>query len=543
MAESPKSIRGYRGGYLPLERRAIEKGLRDGEVRGVVATNALELGVDIGLLGASVVAGYPGTIASLWQQVGRAGRRSDVSAAVLVASASPLDQFIAGHPRYLLEQSPEMGLINPDNLSILVRHLRCAVFELPFQPGETFGNSDESLELLGVLAEDGLLHQTEAGFHWVGDFYPAERVSLRESGDQTVLIHDVSGDRPLVIGSVDRATAPVLLHDGAIYIHEGRTFQVERLDWENGLARVTPVEVDYYTDASESVDLDIFEVFDADEHPAVRRAHGRIQVTAQASSYRMVKRYTHETLGYGTIDLPPREYETTAYWTWLSPPLVADLERQGVLTPANDYGPSWTAAREAARRRDDFSCRQCGARERPDKAHDVHHLRPFRDFGYVRGENDNHRLANDLDNLITLCAACHHRAEFARGTRTALGGLSYALGNIAPLFLMCDPRDLGVEAELRGKATKSPTLTFYDRVPDGLGLSERLYERQADLLLGALELVRDCPCADGCPGCVGPVGPGSGDVKQLTLRLLQALVDASSPEDSQADTSALGEAL
>jgi DEAD/DEAH box helicase domain-containing protein len=145
--------------------------------------------------------------------------------------------------------------------------------------------------------------------------------------------------------------------------------------------------------------------------------------------------------------------------------------------------------------------------------------------------------------LITLCAACHHRAEFARGTRTALGGLSYALGNIAPLFLMCDPRDLGVEAELRGKATKSPTLTFYDRVPDGLGLSERLYERQADLLLGALELVRDCPCADGCPGCVGPVGPGSGDLKQLTLRLLQALVDASSPEDSQADTSALGEAL
>ncbi|MCJ7512630.1 MAG: DUF1998 domain-containing protein, partial [Anaerolineales bacterium] len=522
----PEEIRGYRGGYLPLERREIESGLRAGSVRGVVATNALELGVDIGLLGASIVAGYPGTIASLWQQMGRAGRRSDASAAVLVASAAPLDQFVVAHPRFLFERSPEMGLIQPDNLSILVRHLRCAAFELPFAAGEGFGDFQDAEEVLEVLAEAGELHRTPAGYHWVGEAYPAEAVSLRASSDQTVVIQDVSQGRPQVIGSVDRAAAPVQVHEGAVYVHEGRTYLVEKLEWENAVAQVSPLEVDYYTDASEAVEIDVLEVFDADERGEARRAHGRVLITSQATSYRKVKRYTHETLGYGTIDLPKREYETTAYWMWLAPELVARLERQGVLTPPNDYGPEWPAGREAARARDGYQCRQCRAPERPGRAHDVHHLRPFREFGYLSGENRNDRLANSLENLITLCAACHHRAEFARGTRSALGGLAYALGNIAPLYLMCDPRDLAVEAEARGKQTHSPTLTFYDRLPEGLGLSERLYDHQAELLEGALELVRDCDCSEGCPACVGPIAAGGGEVKQLTGRLLLAVLPA-----------------
>jgi DEAD/DEAH box helicase domain-containing protein len=518
-----EDIRGYRGGYLPLERRAIESGLRTGSVRGVVATNALELGVDIGLLGASIVAGYPGTIASLWQQMGRAGRRSEASTAVLVASAAPLDQFVVAHPRFLFEQTPEMGLIQPDNLSILVRHLRCAAFELPFASGEGFGDSSEAREVLDLLAESGDLHRTPAGYHWVGPSYPAEGVSLRESSDQTVVIQDRGQGRPQVIGSVDRAAAPVQVHEGAVYVHEGRTYLVERLDWENAVAQVSPMEVDYYTDASEAVELDVLEVFDADEAAEARRAHGRVLVTAQATTFRKVKRYTHETLGYGTIDLPKREYETTGFWMWLAPELVERLERQGVLTPPNDYGPDWPAAREAARSRDGHQCRQCRAPERPGRAHDVHHLRPFREFGYAPGENRNDRLANSLDNLITLCAPCHHRAEFARGTRSALGGLAYALGNIAPLFLMCDPRDLAVEAEVRGRQTHSPTLTFYDRLPEGLGLSERLYDHQGELLAAALDLVRDCGCSEGCPACVGPIAAGGAEVKQLTARLLQAM--------------------
>jgi DEAD/DEAH box helicase domain-containing protein len=346
---------------------------------------------------------------------------------------------------------------------------------------------------------------------------------VRSSSDDTVVIQAIGEGRPLVIGHMDRATAPLLLHEGAVYTHEGRTYVVRRLDWENAIAEVKAVEVDYYTDASEAVELKVLEVYDADERSAARRAHGWAQITAQATSYRKVKRYSHETLGYGVIDLPPRQFETSAYWTWIAPHTVRRLEADGVMLAPSDYGPSWSQARRAARERDGYRCRQCGAAEREGRAHDVHHVRPFREFGYVAGENRRDQAANALDNLITLCPACHHRAESVRGTRTALGGLAYALGNIAPLFLMCDPRDLGTLTEARSPRMDAPTVTLYDRVPEGLGLAERLYELHTDLLSGALELVRACRCQDGCPACVGPVGAGGGEVKALTLRLLQAL--------------------
>ena len=519
----PGSIRGYRGGYLPLERREIERGLREGDVRGVVATNALELGVDIGQLGAAVIAGYPGTIASTWQQAGRAGRRSEVSAVVLVASAAPLDQFIATHPAFLFERSPEMGLINPNNLAILIRHLRCAAFELPFETGEGFGSMDDVSEILDYLVDEGVLFGSNGSHHWIADSYPAEAVSLRSGGDDTVVIQDVSQGRPNVIGEVDRATTPILIHEGAVYIHEGRTFLVDALDWEGAIASVLPAEVDYYTNAGETVDLSVLEVFDADETGPARRAQGWVEITAQATSYRKIKRYTHETLGYGSIDLPPRQYETSGYWLWIDPDTVSRLEDAGVLLPPQEYGPGWPSARDAARTRDGHICRQCGAVEREARAHHVHHIRPFREFGYVPGENRNDREANHIDNLITLCPTCHHRAESARGKRSALGGLACALANIAPLYLMCDPRDLGVLTEVRAKETRSPTVTLFDRLPEGLGLSERLYELHFELLQGALDLVQGCSCLDGCPVCVGPVGPGGQDVKALTAQLMEAL--------------------
>jgi DEAD/DEAH box helicase domain-containing protein len=516
----PAAVRGYRGGYLPLERRAIEHGLRDGSVRGVVATNALELGVDIGQMGAALIAGYPGTIAGIWQQAGRAGRRSGTSAAML-----PLRRCLTNsslHPAFLFETPPEHALINPTT-GIVARHLRCAAFELPFDDSETFGSYAESAALMEVMAEEGDLHHSGGAYRWVAADYPAQDVSLRSSGEQPVVIQETGQGKPVVVGEVDRATSPVLVHQGAVYIHEGRTFLVTRLDWDNALAEVTASEVDYYTDASETVELEVLDVFDADEGGELRRAHGRVRLTAQATSYRMIRRYTHETLGYGAIDLPPREYETTGCWLWIAPEAVSRLEAQGVLLAPNDYGPSWPDASRAARTRDGGRCRQCGAPERPERAHDVHHLRPFREFGYLPGENRNDRQANTLDNLITLCAACHHRAETARGARSALGGLAHALSSLAPLYLMCDPRDLGVLAETRGRATRSPTITMYDRVPEGLGLSERIYELKGELLQGALDLVRGCECLDGCPACVGPVGSGGGEVKELTARLIEAL--------------------
>ncbi|MCK5054663.1 MAG: DUF1998 domain-containing protein, partial [Anaerolineales bacterium] len=475
-------------------------------------------------LGAAVVAGYPGTIASLWQQMGRAGRRSEVSAAVLVASAAPLDQFVATHPFYLFERSPEMGLINPDNLAILLRHLRCAAFELPFEADERFGSVEDVSVLLDFLAEEGDLHRSNGRYHWVADTYPSEGVSLRASSDETVVIQDVGAGRPVVIGEVDSTTAPILLHEGAVYIHEGRTYLVRGFEWDKAIAEVEPIQLDYYTDASETVDLEVLEVHEADETMPAHRAHGWVRVTAQTISYRKIKRYTHETLGYGVIDLPPREFETSAFWMWIAPETVDQMEAEGILLPPQNYGPSWANARKAARTRDSFHCRQCNAPEREARTHDVHHIRPFREFNYIPGENRNDRMANQVDNLITLCSICHQRAESARGKRSALGGLTYAIRNIAPLYLMCDPRDLGALTAVRDKKTKAPTITLYDRIPEGLGLAERLYEMHGELLAGALDLVRNCRCQDGCPACVGPVASGGGEVKILTARLLDALL-------------------
>ena len=520
----PNAIRGYRGGYLPLERREIEKGLREGNVRGVVATNALELGVDIGQLGLAVLAGYPGTIASLWQQAGRAGRRNEVSAAILVASAAPLDQFVVSHPKYLFEGSPEHGLIHPDNMTILLRHLRCAVFELPMKQGESFGNVTLVDEYLDYLVDEGQLHLSNGTYQWVADVYPAAGVSLRASSDDTIVIQRIDQGKPEVIGEVDRAAASIMLHEGAVYTHEGRTHIVLNLDWEKAIAEVETAAVDYYTDASENINLEVLEVYDSNEAQPARRAHGWVQITAQATTYRKVKRYTHETLGYGKIELPPRQFETSAYWLWIAPEMVKKLEEDGVLLAPNDYGPSWAQARKASRVRDDHRCRQCGVKEFEGKEHSVHHLRPFREFGFDPAENRHDRLANELDNLLTLCASCHQRAESARGARSALSGLAHALASIAPLYLMCDPRDLGSLTEIRSAETKGPTITLYDSVPEGLGLAERLYELHDQLLPGVLDLIHGCQCDDACPVCVGPVGPGGSEVKQLTVQLVEAII-------------------
>ncbi len=567
----PQAVRGYRGGYLPLERRAIERGLRDGSVRGVVATNALELGVDIGQLGAVIIAGYPGTIASLGQQAGRAGRRAESSAVVLVASAAPLDQYLAAHPRYIFEHSPEHALINPDNLGLLVDHLRCAAFELPFVTDEGFGAFGDVGELLHALAEEGALHESQGEYRWVAGEYPAAQVSLRTAGADQIVIQAGGGDEPpTVIGEVDRGTAPVRVHTGAVYLHEGRSYVVDQLDWEGGLAHVHAEEVDYFTQAAEAVDLEVVTVYDAHEPPSApedsadavdavdavesdpaeydwdtpldqlppppvvgeaaplahARAWGELLITSQAASYRQVRRYTHETLGYGEITLPPHQFQTTGYWLWLPPATVRALAEDGILVGPNNYGPNWEIQRNAARARDRFRCVQCGTAESAaaGRQHDVHHVLPFRTFGYIPGLNENYRLANELENLQTLCRACHTRAEAGRGTQTALSGLAYALGNLAPLFLMCDPRDLGVLSENRARETKAPTITLYDRVPEGLGFAERLYELHLELLDGAHDLVRDCGCRDGCPACVGPVGIEATDTKALTQRLAARLL-------------------
>jgi DEAD/DEAH box helicase domain-containing protein len=517
------TIVGYRGGYLPLERRAIEKGLREGQIRGVVATNALELGIDIGQLSAAVLTGYPGSIASTWQQAGRAGRRSERSAIILVAGGGPLDQYICQHPRYLFGRSPENALCNPDNLRILLRHLVCAAYELPFQKGESFASFGEVDELMASLVEEGEVYQTANQFHWIGEGLPAHAFSLRTSGDDVVVIQDVSNSQPVVIGQVDLESVPLLTYEGAIYMHQARTYIVERLDFENRLADVTPVDVDYYTRSSVGSTIRNLAPVEESQAGDLLRAYGEVIVVTKATGFRKIKRYTHETLGFGEISLPETELDTDGYWLIFGEALTEKLVSAGILVLPNNYGPNWQEQRKKVLARDEYRCRTCGSEARPGNGLHVHHLRPFREFGYIPGKNEAFIQANDLDNLITLCPSCHRRAEAGQQTRSALGGLAYVLGNLAPLFLMCDSRDIQVSAESRNPLTQAPTIVIYERIAAGVGFSKRLYEIHDQLLTSASELISDCRCRDGCPACVGPPGDIGPDTKYVSQKLLTFL--------------------
>ncbi len=489
----PGPVRGYRSGYLPLQRRAIEAGLRDGSVRAVVSTNALELGIDIGNLDAAVLVGYPGTVASTWQQLGRAGRRDTASLGVFIATDSPLDQFLVRHPRYLLDQPAEQGLVDPDNLLVLGGHLQAATFELAFEEGERFGGADVT-GLLDCFAEDGLVHRSGRRYHWSADAFPAEAISLRSAAATNVVIIDTStspdgpgqgpqgpwagssGGRPgshgRVIGEVDQFAAPVLVHDDAIYLHEGRQYHVERLDWEEKRAYIHPVDVDHYTVAQSSHSVTVLERYQGPEGEGCRRSLGEVRVTRLTTLYKKVRFLTHENVGFGPIALPEQDLHTTAVWLAWEPTAVAGMPR----------------------------------------------------------------------------------AEL----ETGLLGAVTALHQAACLLCMCDPRDLGTHAEVRGAggpesrgAPESPvvqpaprepdeyvagwrpraavedlgppagypTAYLYDSVPGGVGFAERCHERWPELVSAAMAIVEGCECVAGCPSCTGPAPQGI-DGRAATRRLL-----------------------
>jgi DEAD/DEAH box helicase domain-containing protein len=307
-------VRGYRGGYLPTERRAIERGLRDGEILGVVSTNALELGVDIGRLDVAILAGYPGSIAGTWQQMGRAGRRGDVSVAVLVASPAPVDRYVIHHPEFLLEGSPEEARADADNLHVLLAHLRAATFELPFEPGERFGPAPAD-DLLAFLAEEGHVRQADDGrWYWSSENFPASAISLRAAAPENVVIIDTTPDRPRVIGEVDLFSAQVLVHEQAIYLHESVQYHVDRLDWDERKAYVRRVDCEYYTYANRAVTLKPLDVFASSEAPGGRRVHGEVMVASLVTLFKKLRFATDENIGWGSIHLPELELQTTAYW-------------------------------------------------------------------------------------------------------------------------------------------------------------------------------------------------------------------------------------
>jgi DEAD/DEAH box helicase domain-containing protein len=490
----PETIRGYRGGYLPSERREIERGLRDGRIRGVVTTSAMELGIDVGSLDSVVMAGYPGTIAATWQRAGRAGRRTGSSCAVLVASSSPLDQFIVRHPDYFFGNTPEHAFIQPDNLEILINHLKCAAFELPIHPEEKFGAVDLA-DLCARLAEAGYLHLAGENYHWTSDAYPADTISLRSVTSDNFVIIDITGE-PVVIGEVDFVSALTTVHEKAIYIHGGQQYHVEHLDFKERKAYVKQVDVDYYTDAIRYTQVRVLEIANTasshtrntvaigvSQEPVIlseakdlsrsasaissahphSHSHGDVLVRSQVVGFKKIKFFTNENVGAGTLELPENEMHTTSYWITLGRPLLESLPYS-------------------------ISERQSG-----------------------------------------------------------MFGLLHALKTVATLLLMCDGRDLGtaigerppapgVESEemmpvrmedaagANAKEFFEPNLYLFDAYPGGIGFSEPLFRAHDLLVQKTRELIRACPCEAGCPSCVGPAGDLAPKAKEAALAILDRLI-------------------
>jgi DEAD/DEAH box helicase domain-containing protein len=442
----PERIRAYRGGYLPTERRETERSLRAGAIDGVVSTSALELGVDIGGLDVAVLNGYPGSIAATWQRLGRAGRRLKPSLGILVASSTALDQYVVRHPEFFENASPEMARIAPDQLLILLDHIRCAAFELPFASGERFGENvvDDFLE---VLAESEVVHREGDRWDWIADSYPAQAVSLRSVADGNFVVIDRTGGAQTIIAEVDYSAAALTLYEGAIYMVQSSPFQVESLDWTGRKAYVTKTNADYYTDAIDYTKLKVLERFDGSNAGKGTCHHGEVHVVRRVSGYKKIRFYSHENVGYGPVNLPDQELQTSALWWQLD---------QATLETA-------------------FASRQ-----------------------------------DALDGFLGAAYALHTVAQVgamadARDLRKAVGS------GDAAFFATQDQHGRGQWRDDEGRpraldrlAGFNPTVFLYDNYPGGIGLSEPLYGRAAMLVDHARELVAHCACTVGCPACVGP---------------------------------------
>ncbi len=460
----PDAVRGYRGGYLPLERREIERDLRDGRLRGVVATNALELGIDIGSLDVAVLAGYPGTIASTWQRAGRAGRRKGTSAAMLVASSAPLDQFMVQNPEYFFSRSPEHGLINPDNLQILINHLKCAAFELPLREDEQFGSLNLR-QLCEHLEEVGFLHRAADGWHWVSESYPADAISLRSVSSDNFVIVDTT-EEPRVVGEVDYHSSFVTVHEKAIYIQDGQQYHVEKFDHTERKAFVRRCDTDYYTDAIDYTKITIIDNFDSAPAGPAAKNHGEVQVNTQVVGFKKIKFHTHENVGAGELDLPEQEMHTTAYW----------------LTLPQAFCESFP-------------------------------------YGRTERQDGVNGLAHALQAIATLLVMCdardlgvsvgENRVERSRKSEDSSQNLEE--GRRVP------------SRESRVTTLFEPNIYLFDRYPGGVGFSEPLFRMSESLLENTRRLIENCPCASGCPSCAGPVGEIGEKGKEVALAILKEL--------------------
>ncbi len=468
----PPRVRAYRGGYLPTERRRTEQQLREAQVDCVIATSALELGVDIGSLDVCVLNGYPGTIAATWQRLGRAGRRQRESLGVLVASSLPLDQYIVRNPDFFLSASPEHARIAPEQMLIRLDHIRCAAFELPFRSDECFGDKLPT-EFLEYLQEQQVLHREGDRWHWIADSYPANSVSLRSVAEGNFVVIDVTGGGRTVIAEVDYTSVPVTLYEGAIYMIQARPWQVERLDWEGRKAFVRQTRADYYTDAIDYTRLKVLAEFDGCDGNHHRCVHGEVHLVRRVAGYKKIRYYSHENVGYGDINLPDQELHTTALW-WQVDPNALDAA----------FSSRWHAL-------DGF----LGA------AYALHFVAAMLSMSEPR---DLGRAVGNADSTW-----------FGHVERGGRGQIRDNSGQ--PL----DPT--------AGSQVFQPTVFLYDNYPGGIGLSEPLYQMRQRLVDAAARAIEACQCEHGCPSCVGPIlgrdddqQRGPRDSALVVLSLLRA---------------------
>lgn len=433
LEENPKLanvVRAYRGGYLADERREIEQLLFSGKLLGVTTTNALELGIDIGSLDAAILVGYPGSVASTWQQAGRAGRGDEEALVILIAQNQPVDQYLMQHTEYFFGQTPERAVIEPANPYILASHLRCACQELPVGEADCGIFGESAAEVMGLLEEDGQVFFQRGKWYWKGYAFPAQDVSLRNIDDNNYTIQDVTGDEPEVIGQLDEFSAFAQVHPEAIYMHKGDPYFVEHLDIAERIAYVRKGDYDYYTQAIDKTDIRIEETERDGRWRVSRVCFGPVTVTTIVYMFRKIKFYSRDSIGFGNVNVPPLTLETEALW--LVPPAFA--------------------------------------------------LQRVRDHGRVPEEG-------------------------------LLGVANAALG-VLPLFVLCDPADVGSVVDSSNLGT--PAIFIYDRYPKGLGFAEKAHERIEEIMQAALHLVEECECEEGCPSCVGspvPVfGPTDNDL-------------------------------
>ena len=467
----PPRVAAYRGGYLPTERRATEGRLRAGTLDCVVTTTALELGVDIGSLDVCILNGYPGTIAGTWQRLGRAGRRNRTSLGVLVATSEPLDQYIVRNPEFFTGASPEHARIAPDQLLILMDHVRCAAFELPFSADESFGG-ENLVEMLSHLEEQGVVHREGNCWHWVADSYPAGAVSLRSIADGNFVVVDTTGGKQEVIAEVDYSSAALTLYEGAIYLIQAVPWQVERLDWKGRKAFVVRTTADYYTDA---IDYTRLKILDRFEHTAGATSlchRGEVHVVRRVSGYKKIRYYTHENVGYGPVNLPDHEMHTTAVW-WQVDPRALEAS----------FPNRWQAL-------DGF----LGA------AYAIHSI------AVLLTMSDRHDLGRAIGD---------GEGEWFATTE------SRGRGSLQTLASDGEPVELDAAKEF------IPTLFLYDNYPGGIGLSVPLYDLREQVIARARALVEQCACKYGCPACVGPIlgsdEDGERTPKAAAIRVLDLL--------------------